>query len=141
MTINEIQDEIISDFELFDTWDDKYTYLIEMGKKLPILSEEYKTESNKIKGCQSNVWLHTNLKDNHLVFEGDSDAMIVRGLVSMLIKVFSGQSPEEIAQTDLYFMDKIGLKQHLSMTRANGLSSMIKQMKLYALAYQVKNAN
>lgn len=141
MTINEIQDEIISDFELFDTWDDKYAYLIEMGKKLPVLSEEYKTESNKIKGCQSNVWLHTNLKANHLIFEGDSDAMIVRGLVSMLIKVFSGQSPEEIAQTDLYFMDKIGLKQHLSMTRANGLSAMVKQMKLYALAYQVKNAN
>lgn len=141
MTINEIQDEIISDFELFDTWDDKYAYLIEMGKKLPALAEEYKTESNKIKGCQSNVWLHTNLKDNHLIFEGDSDAMIVRGLVSMLIKVFSGQNPEEIAQTDLYFMDKIGLKQHLSMTRANGLSAMVKQMKLYALAYQVKNAN
>lgn len=141
MTINEIQDEIVSDFELFDNWDDKYAYLIEMGKKLPALTEQYKTESNKIKGCQSNVWLHTNLKDNHLIFEGDSDAMIVRGLVSMLIKVFSGQNPEEIAQTDLYFMDKIGLKQHLSMTRANGLSAMVKQMKLYALAYQAKKVS
>lgn len=137
MSINEIQDEIIEDFELFDNWDDKYAYIIELGKKLAPLTEEYKTEANKIKGCQSQVWLHPYLnEENKIIFEGDSDAVIVKGLVSLLIKVLSNQKPEEIAQADLYFIDKIGMRQHLSMTRANGLASMVKQMKLYALAFQ-----
>ncbi|NJO00961.1 MAG: SufE family protein [Bacteroidia bacterium] len=136
MTIRETQDEIIADFSLFDNWEDKYAYIIEMGKKLSPLADEYKVEQNKIKGCQSNVWLHTRLDDNRLYFEGDSDALIVKGLVSMLIRVLSGHKPNEIAQSDLYFIDEIGMKQHLSMTRANGLASMIKQMKLIGLAYQ-----
>lgn len=138
MTIQEIQDEIIEDFSLFDNWEDKYAYLIELGKKLPVLEEKYKIEENKIKGCQSNVWLHTYLQDGRLMFEGDSDAVIVKGLVSMLIKVLSNHSPETIARADLYFIDKIGMKQHLSMTRANGLVAMIKQMKLYGLVYHSK---
>lgn len=138
MTIQEIQEEIIDDFSLFDTWDDKYSYIIEMGKKLKPLGDEHKIDDNKIKGCQSNVWLHTYLEDDQLVFEGDSDSIIVKGLVSLLIKVLSGHKPEEIAQSDLHFIDKIGMKQHLSMTRANGLSAMIKQMKLYGVAYQSK---
>ena len=138
MTIQEIQDEIIDDFSLFDTWEDKYGYIIEMGKKLSPLGEEHKTDDNKIKGCQSNVWLHTFLDKGQLVFEGDSDSIIVKGLVSLLIRVLSGHSPEHIAFTELYFIDKIGMKQHLSMTRANGLAAMIKQMKLYGVAYQSK---
>lgn len=138
MSIQEIQDEIIEDFSLFDNWEDKYTYIIELGKKLAPLAEEFKIDENKIKGCQSNVWLNTRLEDKHLIFEGDSDAVIVKGLVSLLIKVLSDQEPEAIANTDLYFIEKIGMNQHLSMTRANGLASMIKQMKLFALAYQSK---
>jgi cysteine desulfuration protein SufE len=136
MSINEIQDEIIQEFELFDNWDDKYSYIIELGKSLAPLDEQYKTDDLKIKGCQSSVWLHTFMEGDKIIFEADSDAMIVKGLVSMLIRVLSNQKPEAIAQSDLYFMDKIGLRQHLSMTRANGLASMIKQMKLYALAFQ-----
>jgi cysteine desulfuration protein SufE len=137
MLINEIQDEIIEDFDLFDNWDDKYAYIIELGKKLAPLADEFKIEANKIKGCQSQVWLHPHLnEENKVIFEADSDAVIVKGLVSMLIKVLSNQKPEDIAQCELYFIDKIGMKQHLSMTRANGLASMIKQMKMYALAYQ-----
>lgn len=138
MTIQEIQDEIIDDFSLFDTWEDKYSYIIEMGKKLSPLGEEHKTEENKIKGCQSNVWLHTFLDNGQLIFEGDSDSIIVKGLVSLLIRVLSGHNPEHIAFSELYFIDKIGMKQHLSMTRANGLAAMIKQMKLYGVAYQSK---
>jgi cysteine desulfuration protein SufE len=137
MTINEIQAEIIEEFELFDNWDDRYAYIIELGKKLPTLDEKYKTEPHKIKGCQSQVWLHSHLQGEQIYFEADSDAVIVKGLVSLLIRVLSAHSPTEIAQADLYFMDKIGMKQHLSMTRANGLAAMIKQMKLDALAYQV----
>lgn len=136
MTIQEIQNEIINDFSLFDNWEDKYAYIIELGKQLPALAETHKTDLNKIKGCQSNVWLITRMENNRIVFEGDSDALIVKGLVSMLIKVLSNQKPEDISQTDLFFIDQIGMKQQLSMTRANGLASMIKQMKLYALAYQ-----
>jgi cysteine desulfuration protein SufE len=138
MSINKIQDEIIEEFDLFDDWEDKYAYLIELGKKLPVLEENQKTNENKIKGCQSNVWVHSELNEDKLLFKGDSDAMIVKGLVSMLIRVLSNQKPEEIAESDLYFIDKIGMQQHLSMTRANGLASMIKQMKMYGLVYQSK---
>jgi cysteine desulfuration protein SufE len=138
-SINEIQDQIIDDFSLFDEWDDKYAYIIELGKKLPVLGEEFKTDTYKIKGCQSQVWMHSTLKDGKVYFEGDSDAMIVKGLVALLIKTLSGQPAAEVANSDLYFIDKIGMKQHLSMTRSNGLASMVKQMKLYALAYQTQN--
>lgn len=138
MTINEIQDQIIDEFSLFDNWTDKYEYIIEIGKKLPALEEEYKTEDNKIKGCQSNVWLVASLKDGLLYFNADSDAVIVKGLVSMLIRVLSGHTPEQIVKADLYFIDRIGMTQHLAQTRSNGLLSMVKQIKFYALAYQAK---
>jgi cysteine desulfuration protein SufE len=139
MTIQELQDNIISDFELFDNWDDKYSYIIELGKKQPALDAQYKTEENLVRGCQSQVWLHAYTKEGKVFFEGDSDAIIVKGLVSLLIKVLSGHPPQEIAQADLYFLEKIGLQQHLSMTRANGLASMIKQMKTYSIAFQSMN--
>ncbi|GAB2776326.1 SufE family protein [Rhabdobacter roseus] len=136
MSINEIQDELISDFELFDDWESKYEYIIDLGKQLPPLEEQYKTEENIIKGCQSRVWLHTYLEGDKLHFAADSDAIIVRGLVSMLVKVLSGHTPEAIAKADLYFLERIGLHQHLAQTRSNGLASMVKQMKHYAIAYQ-----
>src|SRR6185437_16969166 len=135
MSINDIQDNIINDFSLFDEWDEKYAYIIELGKKLDPLSEEYKTEKYIIKGCQSQVWLHSYLKDGKVFFEADSDAIITKGLVSLLIKILSGHKPEEIANADLYLLEKIGMKQHLSPTRSNGLASMVKQMKLYAIAF------
>jgi cysteine desulfuration protein SufE len=137
MTINEIQDELINDFELFDDWTEKYAYIIELGKKLGTIEEEHKKPENIIKGCQSNVWLiaHKDEKGK-LIFRADSDAIIVKGLVYMLLKVLSGHSPKEITDADLYFMDKIGMSQHLSPTRSNGLVSMMKQMKFYAIAYQ-----
>jgi cysteine desulfuration protein SufE len=138
MTINEIQDQVIEEFALFDDWTDKYEYIIDLGKKLPPLDDQYKTEENKIKGCQSTVWLHAELNGDKLVFEAESEAVIVKGLVSMLIRVLSGHTPEEIAQANLYFMERIGMNQHLAQTRSNGLASMVKQMKLYALAYQAK---
>jgi cysteine desulfuration protein SufE len=138
MTINEIQDQIIEEFELFDDWTDKYEYIIEMGKKLPDLDPQFKVDENKIKGCQSNVWLTSELKDSKLNFFADSDAVIVKGLVSMLIRVLSGHSPNDIANADLYFIDKIGMTQHLAQTRSNGLLSMVKQMKFYGLAYEAK---
>ena len=137
-TINEIQDQIIEDFALFDEWDEKYAYIIDLGKKVPPLKEEFKTEQNIIKGCQSQVWMVSHELDNKVYFEGDSDAIIVKGLVALLLKVLSGQPAADIAESDLYFIDKIGMKQHLSMTRSNGLASMVKQMKLHALAYQSK---
>lgn len=136
MTINEIQDEIVEDFELFDNWEDRYAYIIELGKKLTGIEDKYKNDENKIKGCQSNVWIYTNFAQGIVSFKGDSDALIVKGLVSLLIKVLSEQNPKDIAEADLYFIDKIGMKQHLSMTRSNGLASMIKQMKMYGVAYQ-----
>ncbi|MGD1841921.1 MAG: SufE family protein [Thermonemataceae bacterium] len=140
MTINEIQDKIVADFELFDDWDDRYAYIIELGKKLAPLEERYKTDDHKVRGCQSNVWLHAFTDKQHrLIFEAESDAVIVKGLVSLLVKALSGHPAEEVAKADLYFMDKIGLQQHLSMTRANGLASMVKQMKNYALALQKVN--
>lgn len=136
MTINEVQDELISDFELFDDWTDKYGYIIELGKKLEGLEDAHKLDENIIKGCQSNVWLVASKDDNNLIhFSADSDAIIVKGLVYMLLKVLTGHTPEEIASADLYFIDKIGMTQHLSPTRSNGLVSMLKQMKFYAIAY------
>jgi cysteine desulfuration protein SufE len=138
MTINQIQDEIIEEFALFDEWTDKYEYIIDIGKKLPPLSSEYKTEDNKIKGCQSQVWLHANMQDGRLQFEGDSDAVIVKGLIGLLIRVLSNQKPEDIAKANLYFIANIGMSNHLAQTRSNGLSSMVKQMKLYGIAYQAK---
>lgn len=136
MTINETQEEIIEEFALFDDWADKYEYIIDLGKKLEGLPEEQKTEDNIIKGCQSRVWLNARKEDGNLVFEADSEAIIVKGLVNMLIRVLSGHTPQEIYEADLYFIDKIGMSQHLAQTRSNGLASMVKQMKIYALAYK-----
>jgi cysteine desulfuration protein SufE len=138
MTINQIQDEIIEEFALFEDWTDKYEYIIDIGKKLSPLSPEYKTEENKIKGCQSQVWLHAYMDGDKLLFEGDSDAVIVKGLIGLLIRVLSNHRPEEIAKATLYFIDKIGMSQHLAQTRSNGLASMVKQMKLYGIAFQAK---
>ncbi len=138
MTIQEIQEEIISDFSVMGSWEDKYEYIIQLGKELPLIAEEFKTPDNLIKGCQSRVWLHTELKDGKLFFSGDSDAVITKGLVSLMIYVLSGHTPQDIATADIYFIDAIGLSSHLSPTRSNGLLSMLKQMKLYAIAYQAK---
>ena len=139
MTINESQDEIIEEFELFDDWADKYEYIIDLGKKLKGFPEAQKTEDNIIKGCQSRVWLNARKDEEKLIFEADSEAIIVKGLVNMLIRVLSGHTPQEIAKADLYFMEKIGMSQHLAQTRSNGLASMVKQMKNYAIAYSLKN--
>jgi cysteine desulfuration protein SufE len=136
MTINELQDEFIETFELFDDWEEKYEYIIDLGKKLPELDEQHKTDDNIIKGCQSVVWLHSRFEDGKVYFEGDSQAIIVKGLVSMLLKVLSGHTPNEILDADLYFINKTGLTSHLAQTRSNGLASMVKQMKAYALAYK-----
>jgi cysteine desulfuration protein SufE len=138
MTIQEIQEEIISDFSVMGSWEDKYEYIIQLGKELPLIAEEFKTPDNLIKGCQSRVWLHTELKDGKLFFTGDSDAVITKGLVSLMIYVLSGHTPKDIAAADIYFIDAIGLSSHLSPTRSNGLLSMLKQMKLYSIAYQAK---
>lgn len=139
MTINETQDQLIDDFELFDDWEEKYEYIIDMGKKLPSMPEEHKSEENIIKGCQSVVWLNASYKDGIVNFEADSQAIIVKGLVSMLLKVLSGHTPEEVLHADLYFIEKIGLTSHLAQTRANGLAAMVKQMKTYALAFQARD--
>lgn len=139
MTINETQDQIIDEFELFDDWADKYEYIIDLGKKLPPLDARYKTEENIIKGCQSRVWLHAYLEGNLLKFEADSDAIIVKGLVSILVRTLSGHTPEEIANANVYVLEKVGLQQHLAQTRSNGLASMLKQMKNYAVAFQLVN--
>ncbi|RBL91286.1 SufE family protein [Chitinophaga flava] len=139
MTINERQEEIKSDFEVMSNWEDKYEYIIQLGKDLPLISEEHKVPENLIKGCQSRVWLHTELRDGKLYFTGDSDAVITKGLISLMIYVLSGHTPKDIASSDIYFIDAIGLSSHLSPTRSNGLLSMLKQMKLYAVAYQAKN--
>jgi cysteine desulfuration protein SufE len=135
MTINDIQDELIEEFELFDDWADKYEYIIDLGKKLKPFPEEAKTEENIIKGCQSRVWLNAKMDGENTVYEADSEAIIVKGLVSMLIRVLSNHKPEEIANADLYFIDKIGMTSHLAQTRSNGLASMVKQMKNYAIAF------
>lgn len=135
MTIKEIEQEIIEEFELFsDDWEGKYEHIIDLGKSLPKIKDEYKTDDRIIKGCQSKVWLHSELKDGKIVFTADSDAIITKGMVALMIRVLSNQKPEDVLNADLAFIDKIGLKEHLSPTRANGLVSMIKQMKLDALA-------
>jgi cysteine desulfuration protein SufE len=139
MTIQETQDEIIADFEMFGDWMEKYEYIIQLGKELPIIDDKYKTDENLIRGCQSRVWLHAEYKDDKLYFTADSDAVITKGLVSLVVKVLSGHTPKEIVDAELYFVDAIGLSSHLSPTRSNGLLSMIKQIKLYALAYQKKS--
>ena len=139
MTIQETQDEIISDFELFGDWMDKYEYIIQLGKELPLIDEKYKVDENLIKGCQSRVWLHTEYRDGKLLFTADSDAVITKGLISLVIKVLNAHTPKDIIESDLYFVDAIGLSSHLSPTRSNGLLSMLKQIKLYALAYQKKS--
>ena len=139
MTINEIQNEIIEEFSISDDWMDRYSLLIDMGNALPFLDEKYKTESNLIEGCQSRVWLHADYSDGQVVFQGESDAVIVKGIVFLLIRVLSGHTPKEIIDADLFFIERIGLKEHLSPTRSNGLVSMLKQMKMYALAYSVKS--
>lgn len=131
-----IENDIIEEFELFDEWSEKYEYIIELGQKLKELDPQHKIDSNKIKGCQSNVWLHAYVKDNRIIFEADSDSTFVKGEIALLIRVLSGQKAADIVDADLAFIDKIGLRQHLAMTRANGLSAMIKQMKFYALGYQ-----
>ncbi len=139
-TINEVQDEIIEEFLVFDDWMDKYALLIELGNLLPPFDPQYKTTNNLIEGCQSRVWLQADLEDGKIIYKGDSDAVIVKGIVSLLIKVLSDHTPQEIISADLYFIDKIGLKEHLSPTRSNGLVAMLKQMKLYALAFEAKNS-
>lgn len=138
MTINEIQNELIDDFEFFTDWMEKYEHIIQLGKELPLIDEEYKKEDYLIKGCQSQVWLHAELVDDKVKFTADSDAIITKGLVSMMVKVLSGHTPGEIANADLYFINRIGLKEHLSPTRANGFLSMVKQMKLYAITMKAR---
>ena len=140
-TINEIQNEIIEEFSGFEDWMDKYSLIMDMASSLEPLEEEYKNDSNLIEGCQSRVWLQADFVDGNIVFKGDSDALIVKGIVAMLINTLSGHSPKEILESDLYFIEKIGLKENLSPTRSNGLASMVKQMKLYALAFETKNNN
>ena len=139
-SIAQIENEIVEDFNLFDEWTEKYQYIIELGQQLPPLDDKYKKEENKIKGCQSSVWLNSFEKDGKIFFEADSDSTFVKGEIALLIRALSGQMPEDIVKTDLTFIDKIGLRQHIAVSRANGLSSMIKQMKLYALGYQSKTA-
>lgn len=134
-TINQTQNELIEEFGLFEDWADKYEYLIDLGKKLSPMSDSFKTEENVIKGCQSKVWLHAEKQGDFVVFYADSEAIIVKGMISMLIRVLSNHTPEEIIKADLYFIDQIGMSQHLAQTRSNGLVAMVKQMKNYALAF------
>jgi cysteine desulfuration protein SufE len=136
MLVNEVQDKIIEDFSVFDDWMDKYNLLIDFGKALPVIDPKYKVKDYLIEGCQSKVWLYPEFNGNKISFTADSDAIITRGIVALLIKVLSGRTPDEIISSELYFIDKIGLRQNLSPTRSNGLLSMIRQMKLYALAYK-----
>lgn len=138
MTIQDIQDEIIDEFAMFEDWEERYQYMIDLGKDLPLIDAQYKTDANIIKGCQSKVWVHAEMKDAKLEFTADSDAIITKGIIAILIRVFSNQHPKAILDADVSFIDKIGLKEHLSPTRANGLVSMIKQIKLYAIAYQTQ---
>jgi len=138
MTLNEVQDRIIDDFSVFDDWMDKYQQLIELGKDLPPIDEKKRTESYLIKGCQSKVWLDAELKEGKIFFTADSDAIITKGIVALLIQVLNERTPKEILDAELYFIDRIGLKENLSPTRSNGLVSMVKQMRLFALAYQTK---
>jgi len=140
VTINETQDELIEEFSLFNDWMEKYENIIQIGKELPLIEEQYKKDENLIKGCQAKVWLYAEHKNGKVYFTADSDAIITKGLVSMVVRVLSDHTPQEIVNADLYFVDKIGLREHLSVTRSNGLLSMIKQMKMYALALQSQAA-
>jgi cysteine desulfuration protein SufE len=139
MKIKEIQDEIVDEFSMFDDWMQRYEYIIELGKNLPLIEEEFKTEENIIKGCQSKVWLKGEQKGDVVIFTADSDAILTKGIIAILIRVFSNQKPADILDADMRFIDEIGLKEHLSPTRANGLVSMIKNIKMYALAFNTKN--
>ncbi|MDA3614090.1 SufE family protein [Polluticaenibacter yanchengensis] len=138
-TIAEIEDEIVEEFALFDSWDDKYEYIIDLGKKLKPLDEKYRTADNIVRGCQSTVWLGADYENGKVIFTADSDAIIVKGLISMLIRVLSNHTPDEILEAPLTFIDRIGMKSHLAQTRSNGLLSMVKQMKHYALAYKAQS--
>ena len=140
MSINELQDEVITEFSDFDDWMDRYQLLIDLGNEQEPLDEKYKTEQNLIEGCQSRVWLQADEVDGKIIFKGESDALIVKGIIALLIKVVSGHTPDEILNSELYFIDRIGLKDHLSPTRSNGLLSMVKQMRMYALAFKAKEA-
>lgn len=137
-SISQIEDEIVEEFELFDNWEDKYEYLIDMGKKISPLDDAHKKDEHRISGCQSTVWMVSELRDGKILYQADSDAVIVKGLISMLIRVLSGQSPQDIIQSELKFIDRIGMTSHLAQTRSNGLRAMIKQMKLDATAWQLK---
>ena len=139
MTIKAIQDEIVDEFSLFDDWMERYEYIIELGKKLPLINEDLKTDDNIIKGCQSKVWLNGEIKDNLILFTADSDAILTKGIIAILIRAFSNQKAADILAADMGFIDEIGLKEHLSPTRAKGLVSMIKNIKMYALAFESKN--
>ncbi|WP_428741427.1 SufE family protein [Tenacibaculum sp.] len=141
MTIKEIQEEIIDEFSMFEDWMERYEYIIELGKSLPLIDETYKLDENLIKGCQSKVWLHSELDGEVINFTADSDAILTKGIVALLLRVFSNQTPKAILDADTEFIDEIGLKEHLSPTRANGLVSMVKQIKMYAIAQQSKLAN
>ena len=138
VTILDIQNEIIDEFSMFDDWMHRYEYMIELGKSLPLINDQHKTEENIIKGCQSKVWVYAEMKEDKVVFTADSDAIITKGIIAILIRVFSNQHPKDIIEADTNFIDNIGLREHLSPTRANGLVSMIKQIKLYAIAYQTQ---
>lgn len=138
MTIKEIQEEIIDEFSMFDDWMQRYEHIIALGKELPLINDNFKTDDNLIAGCQSKVWLHSEMKNATLQFTADSDAILTKGIVALLLRVFNYQKPKDILATNLYFIDEIGLKEHLSPTRANGLLAMVKQIKLYALAHQAK---
>ncbi len=140
MTINEIQDEIVEEFSSFEDWMDKYSYLIEIGNEVQPFNDAWRTDQNLIEGCQSKVWFHAELHDGKIVYSADSDAIIVKGIVGLLLRAMSGQSPDDILNNDLNFVEKIGLKEHLSPTRSNGLVAMIKQMRLYAVAFKAKQA-
>ena len=139
-TINELLDDVIEEFSDFDDWMDKYQLLIDLGNEQEPLNPEYKTDQNLIDGCQSRVWLQADMEDGKIIFQAESDALIVKGIIALLIKVVSGHTPDEILESDLYFIEKIGLKEHLSPTRSNGLLAMEKQMRMYALAFKAKNA-
>ncbi len=141
MTIETVQEELIDEFSMFEDWMQRYEYMIELGKSLPLIDENLKTDEKLIKGCQSKVWLHSQLKDGKVIFTADSDAIITKGIIAVLVRVFSNQQPQAILDANTDFIDEIGLKEHLSPTRANGLVSMIKQMKIYALAYQTQLKN
>ncbi|MEO0571484.1 MAG: SufE family protein [Bacteroidota bacterium] len=138
MGIQEIQNEIVDEFNLFDDWMEKYEHMIALGKSLPLIAEAFKTDDNIIKGCQSRVWVHAELNEDKLIFTADSDAIITKGIIAILIRAFSNQKPQDIIDANTDFIDEIGLKEHLSPTRANGLVSMVKQLKLYAVAYQTQ---